>query len=228
MQQAHASQAAQQQSKGDAAAAEERRLTGYNIFVSVTHAKLKQQQPEKELGEHMKTTIEMWRSMSAAEKATWRADGEQGSQLAASKLLSKASKPARPLHPSSYQQFVKVGGEGAREGEREGRREEWREGDLGLRCAQRVLQKPPRPPCLPCLPCPTPRPFPPLARAAPPLLTLIGVVKLCIKFSSLANDDHVPIMLLEPRAPYLLSPPPLPSSPPLSPTSSQTLPTQNH
>jgi hypothetical protein len=55
-------------------------------------------------GEHLRKVGALWRGMSKADRAKWRADGEFGSRVPGSSTFFS---PKTPSRPSPYQMFVK-------------------------------------------------------------------------------------------------------------------------
>jgi hypothetical protein len=83
----------------------QRNLSAYNLFVRAKSMKLKEENPLLPQGELMKKVGELWREMSQDEKAKWRVDGEEGSQVPGSNTFIQQRSAAKP---SSYQMFVRA------------------------------------------------------------------------------------------------------------------------
>eukprot|EP00960_Hanusia_phi_P058141 763783-Hanusia_phi.AAC.4 len=82
-----------------------RSMSAYNLFIRSMLMQLKAQYPEVDQGQHMKKAGEIWRNMSAEERAKWRADGEEGSRVPGATSFAP---PKAMIKPSSYQMFVRA------------------------------------------------------------------------------------------------------------------------
>lgn len=82
-----------------------RSLSNYHLYVKHMLSQLKTESPQSGQNERMKKIGELWRAMTADEKASWCADGEQGSRVPGENTYVVQRKMQN--EPSAYQSFVK-------------------------------------------------------------------------------------------------------------------------